>query len=96
MERLIDAKALADHTGIPLQMIYRKTRRGEIPCYRSGRTIRYKRSEVEASMRGGGDVKKRGTRCRSSLADKFYQNTETDARGYRAEISAGAWHDDDA
>lgn len=58
MERFIKASELAAHLRIPVQMIYRKTRRGEIPCYRIGRSLRYKRSEVEEAMRGGADAKK--------------------------------------
>ena len=50
------AKEVAEYTQIPLQMVYRKTRSGEMPCYRIGRSIRYKIDEVEASMKGGRDA----------------------------------------
>ena len=58
MQRMMKAKEVAEHTQIPLQMVYRKTRSGEMPCYRIGRSIRYKIDEVEASMKGGHDAKK--------------------------------------
>lgn len=81
MERLMTAKEVSKYTQIPLQMIYRKTQRGDLPCYRSGRTVRYKREEIDAAMKGEADDKKRGTRCRSSLAGELYQNEEANARG---------------
>lgn len=58
MKRMMKAKEVAEYTQIPLQMIYRRTRKGEIPCYRIGGSIRYKIEEVEASMKGGRDAKK--------------------------------------
>lgn len=58
MQRMMKAKEVAEYTQIPLQMVYRKTRSGEMPCYRLGRSIRYKIDEVEASMKGGHDAKK--------------------------------------
>jgi excisionase family DNA binding protein len=58
MQRMMKAKEVAEYTQIPLQMVYRKTRSGEMPCYRIGRSIRYKIDEVEASMKGGHDAKK--------------------------------------
>lgn len=58
MQRMMKAKEVAEYTQIPLQMVYRKTRSGEMPCYRIGRSIRYKIDEVEASMKGGRDAKK--------------------------------------
>ena len=58
MQRMMKAKEVAEYTQIPLQMVYRKTRSGEMPCYRIGRSVRYKIDEVEASMKGGRDAKK--------------------------------------
>ena len=58
MQRMMKAKEVAEYTQIPLQMVYRKTRSGEMPCYRIGKSIRYKIDEVEASMKGGHDAKK--------------------------------------
>lgn len=58
MQRMMTARDLSEYTQIPLQMIYRKTRTGEIPHYRIGRSVRYKKDEVEASMKGGHDAKK--------------------------------------
>ena len=58
MQRMMKAKEVAEYTQIPLQMIYRKTKSGELPSYRLGRSIRYKINEVEASMKGGHDAKK--------------------------------------
>jgi excisionase family DNA binding protein len=69
MKRLMTARQVSEYTQIPLQMIYRKTKRGDIPCYRSGRTIRYKLDEIEAAMKGDEDVKKRGTRRISNPAE---------------------------
>lgn len=68
MKRMMTAREVAEYTHIPLQMIYRKTRRGELPHYRLGRTIRYKLDEIEEVMRGGQYAKKDGTRRRSNLA----------------------------
>ena len=58
MQRMMTAKELADYTKIPIQVIYRKTRMGKLPHYRSGRTVRYKLNEVEDALkvRAGGDA----------------------------------------
>ena len=48
MQRMATAKEVADYMRIPVQVIYRKTQRGELPHYRCGRSIRYKLAEIDA------------------------------------------------
>ena len=71
MKRLMKAREVSEYTQIPVSTIYRKTKSGELPCYRIGRSVRYKLEEIEAAMKGGNDAKKDGTRCRSNLADQL-------------------------
>ena len=58
MQRMMKAKEVAEYTQIPLQMVYRKTRSGELPCYRLGGSIRYKKEEIDTAMKEGINVKK--------------------------------------
>ena len=51
MQRMATAKEVADYMKIPVQMVYRKTKRGELPHYRSGRLIRYKLSEIDEALK---------------------------------------------
>ena len=51
MQRMATAKEVADYMKIPVQMVYRKTKRGELPHYRSGRVIRYKLSEIDEALK---------------------------------------------
>ncbi len=69
MKRMMTAKEVSEYTQIPLQVIYRKTRNGDLPSYRSVRTLRYKQKEIDEAMKGGEYAKKDGTRRRSNLAD---------------------------
>lgn len=69
MERLVKAQVVADHIGEDVQTVYRKAREGIYPSHRTGRLVRFKLSEIdEATLKGGENVKKDGTRCRSNLA----------------------------
>jgi excisionase family DNA binding protein len=52
MQRMMTAREVSEYTQIPLQMIYRKTKSGDIPCYRIGRSIRYKVEEIDMAMKG--------------------------------------------
>lgn len=58
MKRMATAREVAEYMRIPVKMVYRKTRRGDLPHYRSGRTIRYKLSEIDEALRvsAGGDA----------------------------------------
>lgn len=38
--------------GMPKSTVYDLARRGELPCARLGRTLRFVRDEVEARLRG--------------------------------------------
>ena len=53
MKRMMTARQVAEYTQIPLQMVYRKTKSGDLPCYRIGRSIRYKAEEIDMAMKGG-------------------------------------------
>ena len=57
MQRLMTAREVAEYMRIPVQMVYRKTRNGDLPHYRLGRTVRYKLAEIEAALKSqtGGD-----------------------------------------
>ena len=68
MERLVTAQVVAKHTDEKVRTVYRKARDGEYPCYRSGRLVRFKLSEIDEAMKGGKDAKNEGTRRRSNLA----------------------------
>ena len=41
------------------QTIYRMAKSGELPCYRIGKSIRFKLDEVEQTMRGEEKCKKK-------------------------------------
>ena len=66
MERLVRAKVVAEHTGECERTVLRKANAGIYPCYRSGRAIRFKLSEIDEAMKGDRNVKKDGTRRRSN------------------------------
>jgi excisionase family DNA binding protein len=51
-EPLLDAEQLATVLGIPSTWLEQKAREGAIPSYEFGRWRRFKRSEVEAAVRG--------------------------------------------
>lgn len=49
-EPLLSAAELAAALSLPKTWIEQRTRRGEIPCIRAGRWIRYNRRAVEAAL----------------------------------------------
>lgn len=59
VERMLLAKEVADYMRMDVQTIYRKVKSGELPCYRSGRAIRFKLDEIEMAMKGGETCQKR-------------------------------------
>ena len=65
---LMTARQIADYTQLNVRTIYRKADSGEIPCYRIGTAIRFKREEVEQAIKGGNYAKKGKTECRSTSA----------------------------
>ena len=65
MRRMMTARQVSEYTQIPLQTIYSKTKSGELPCYRIGRSIRYKVEEIDMAMKGGTNANKRETESRS-------------------------------
>lgn len=68
MERLLRANEVAEYVGENVRTVYRKAEDGTYPCYRSGRLIRFKMSEIDLAMKEEANAKKRNTRCRSNLA----------------------------
>ncbi len=46
-EPFVTVADIARLLGVPSSFIYERTARGEIPCYRVGRLLRFKVSEVE-------------------------------------------------
>jgi hypothetical protein len=48
---LVDAETLAAQLNLPQSWIEQRTREDLLPCYRAGRWIRYRRGEVEATLR---------------------------------------------
>jgi excisionase family DNA binding protein len=62
---MMTAREVSEYTQIPLQMIYRKTKSGDLPCYRIGRSIRYKVEEIDMAMKGGTNANKSETESRS-------------------------------
>lgn len=53
-EPLMDAETLAKVLSLPQSWIEQRTREGELPCYRAGRWIRYRRSEIESILHSQG------------------------------------------
>ena len=51
-EGFITASEAAEYLGYSLQTIYNKVHRNEIPHYKRGRTLRFRRSELDAWLRG--------------------------------------------
>jgi len=50
-ERLVTAAELAENLDVRVGMIYRMARRGELPCYRIGRRVRFDLVEVREVLR---------------------------------------------
>ena len=46
------AAEVAAMLGLPKSTVYDLARRGELPCARLGRTLRFVRDDVEARLRG--------------------------------------------
>jgi excisionase family DNA binding protein len=56
-ERLGTAEEVAELLGVPVGWVREATRRGDVPCVRLGRYVRYDRDEVLAwveSLKSGG------------------------------------------
>lgn len=68
MEKLVKADEVAKYVGEDKRTVYRKASSGTYPCYRTGRLVRFKLSEIDKSMKEGENAKKDGTRRRSDLA----------------------------
>ncbi len=56
--RLIDGQELASYLGVATYSVWSWARAGSIPCYRSGRSIRFDLREVLTSMQGTEEGKK--------------------------------------
>ena len=65
MKRMMTAREVSEYTQIPIRTIYNKTKCGDLPCYRIGRSIRYKVEEIDMAMKGGTYANKRETESRS-------------------------------
>jgi excisionase family DNA binding protein len=65
MRRMMTAREVSEYTQIPIRTIYNKTKCGDLPCYRIGRSIRYKVEEIDMAMKGGTYAKKSETESRS-------------------------------
>lgn len=48
MERLVTVKELASATGLPVSYWYLKAEQGKVPCYKIGKYVRFRLSEVTA------------------------------------------------
>lgn len=59
-EPLVTVAEIARLLGVPHSFVYERTSRGEIPCYRVGRLLRFKVSEVERWVAEGGSGSGRG------------------------------------
>lgn len=55
-EPFITAREAAEMLGYALQTVYNKSSSGELPSYRIGRTLRFRRSELEELVVRGGLV----------------------------------------
>jgi excisionase family DNA binding protein len=51
---VMTASEVATLLGLPKSTVYELARRGELPCARLGRTIRFVRHEIEARLLGDG------------------------------------------
>jgi len=52
MEEWLTAKEVSQYLKVSLSTVYRWTDEGILTRYKAGRTSRYKRSEVDAAMKG--------------------------------------------
>jgi excisionase family DNA binding protein len=46
--RLVDARVVAEHLGVPVSWVREQTRRGALPCVALGRSRRYRLDEIDA------------------------------------------------
>lgn len=46
-------REVADMLALPKSTVYELARRGEMPCARLGRTVRFLRDDIEQRLRGG-------------------------------------------
>lgn len=51
--RLMTANDVAKYLGINVRTVYRKAENGLMPCYRVGRLVRFKKEEIDMSMKEG-------------------------------------------
>lgn len=56
VEPFVTVAEIARLLGVPRSFIYERTARGQIPCYRVGRLLRFKVSEVERWLAEGGSA----------------------------------------
>jgi excisionase family DNA binding protein len=47
-ERILDVRGLANSVGLPISKIYTLTRTRKIPCFKIGRDLRFRESEIVA------------------------------------------------
>jgi excisionase family DNA binding protein len=45
-EKILDVRGLANSLGLPISKIYTLTRTKRIPCYKIGRDLRFRESEI--------------------------------------------------
>jgi excisionase family DNA binding protein len=58
-EDVMTAAEVATLLALPKSTVYELARKGELPCARLGRTIRFLREEIEARLHGPGFVASR-------------------------------------
>ena len=58
MNALMTAAQVASYAQVNVRTVYRKAKGGELPCYRLGTAIRFKKEEVDMAMKGGKNAKK--------------------------------------
>ena len=52
MERLMKAEDVRKYINVKsVKTIYRKAKNGELPCYRLGNQVRFKKSEIDEAMK---------------------------------------------
>ena len=51
-EDVMTAAEVAQLLGLPKSTVYELARRGELPCARLGRTMRFLREDIEGRLRG--------------------------------------------
>lgn len=61
---VMTAAEVADVLGLPKSTVYELARRGELPCARLGRAVRFVREDVEARLRVSGSRRERENAAR--------------------------------